>query len=150
MLFQDSTITPTESTSNTPQETQASRTEIWHSAAQPEDTKGTQTIAIWQAFQSSSCHQARQKAQSILFPQATITQTGLNRNTLQETQMSAGQQLAMVSTRWKRQEAERKEEHRLRMRKWRIESPESALATPWREKSFWHGVDLSMGWKFCD
>ena len=150
MLFQDSTIMPAESTSNTPQETQASRAEIWHSAAQPECTKDTQMIAIWQVFHSSSCHQARQETQPILFPKATMTQAGLNRNTPQETQMSTGQQLAVVSTRSKEREAEREKEHRLRMRKWGIEDPESVLAAPWRQKSFWHGVDLSMGWKFCD
>ena len=40
----------------------------------------------------------------------------------------------MVSTRQEKKEAERKEKHRLLMRKWRIENPESVLATWERQK----------------
>ena len=40
----------------------------------------------------------------------------------------------MVSTRQEKKEAERKEKHRLFMRKWRIENPESVLATREKQK----------------
>ena len=40
----------------------------------------------------------------------------------------------MVSTRWEKQEAERKRRRRLRMREWRIESSESILGTREQQK----------------